>query len=71
MGMLNNYRKLQVTLKVPNKLIEMYSQESFASIMDLLNEDKFIMLFDLSNGLYIPCAVNTDNIVGISRAEEN
>ncbi|ENQ3106541.1 hypothetical protein SAMN04488168_101409 [Bacillus sp. 491mf] len=68
---MSNYRKLHVTLKVPNKLIAMYSQESFASIMDLLNEDKFIMLFEQSNGLYNPLAVNTDNIIAIARAEEN
>lgn len=47
----------------------MYSQESFASIMDYLNEDKFIMLFELENNLYLPCAINTEDIIAISRVE--
>lgn len=48
----------------------MYSNESFASILDLLNEDKFIMLFNLADGLYLPNAINTDDIFSISRLEE-
>lgn len=47
-----------------------YSQESFTSIMDYLNEDKFIMLFEFENNLYLPCAINAADIIAISRVED-
>ncbi|PFS27789.1 hypothetical protein COK47_25780 [Bacillus cereus] len=67
---LDKYRKLHLLLKDANQKVLVYSQESFASIMDYLNEDKFIMLFELENNLYLPCAINTEDIIAISRVED-
>lgn len=67
---LDKYRKLHLILKDTNQKLLVYSQESFNSIMDYLNEDKFIMLFELENNLYLPCAINTADIIAISRVED-
>ncbi|MEZ2369989.1 hypothetical protein [Bacillus sp. RCC_6_1] len=67
---MDKYRKLHLLLKDANQKVLVYSQESFDSIMDYLNEDKFIMLFELENNLYLPCAINTEDIIAISRVED-
>lgn len=67
---LDKYRKLLLILKDTDQKLLVYSKESFTSIMDYLNEDKFIMLFELENDLYLPCAINTELIMGISRVED-
>jgi hypothetical protein len=68
--LLDKYRKLYVSLKNEDELITLFSKESFSDIMDMLNEEKFIMLFDLRNGLYLPCALNTDHITVVFRGED-
>ncbi|PGB64718.1 hypothetical protein [Bacillus wiedmannii] len=67
---MDKYRELHLILKDTDQKFLVYSQESFASIMDYLNEDKFIMLFELENDLYLPCAINTELIMAISRVED-
>ncbi|MCU5755665.1 hypothetical protein OCD05_05265 [Bacillus cereus] len=67
---MDKYQKLHLILKDTNQKLLVYSQESFNSIMDYLNEDKFIMLFELENNLYLPCAINTAEIIAISRVED-
>ncbi|PEY75268.1 hypothetical protein [Bacillus cereus] len=65
-----NYRSLYVSLKSYDEQQTFFSNESFKDIMDYLNEEKFIMLFDLMDGLYLPCALNTDDIIAIYRGKE-
>ena len=65
-----NYRSLYVSLKSNDEQQTFFSTESFRDIMDYLNEEKFIMLFDLVDGLYLPCALNTDDISAIYRGKE-
>ncbi len=67
---LGNYRSLYVSLKSDDNQLTLFSNESFRDIMDYLNEEKFIMLFDLVDGLYLPCALNTDDISAIYRGRE-
>ncbi|WP_088311700.1 hypothetical protein [Bacillus cereus] len=65
-----NYRSLYVSLKSSDEQQTFFSTESFRDIMDYLNEEKFIMLFDLVDGIYLPCALNTDDISAIYRGKE-
>ncbi|WP_259417636.1 hypothetical protein [Bacillus toyonensis] len=65
-----NYRSLYISLKSNDEQQTFFSNESFKDIMDYLNEGKFIMLFDLVDGLYLPCALNTDDISAIYRGKE-
>lgn len=67
---MDKYRTLYVSLKSNDEQLTLFSKDSFRDIMDLLNEEKFIMLFDLINGLYLPCALNTDDISAIYRGED-
>ncbi len=48
----------------------LFSQENFSTILDHLNKDKFIMLFERVDELYLPCAVNTDDIISIFQGTE-
>lgn len=68
--MLDKYRTLYVSLKRNDEQLTLFSKDSFRDIMYLLNEEKFIMLFDLINGLYLLCALNTDDISAIYRGED-
>jgi hypothetical protein len=53
-----DYRSLYVSLKCNDELQTLFSNKSFfRDIMDYLNEEKFIMLYDLVDGLYLPCAL--------------
>ncbi|MBE7106031.1 hypothetical protein FT637_24390 [Bacillus cereus] len=70
MKLLDKYRTLYVLLKSNKEQLTLFSNESFSDIMDLLNEEKFTMLFDLKNGLYLPCAFNADDISAIYRGED-
>ncbi|MED0826399.1 hypothetical protein [Bacillus pacificus] len=65
-----DYRSLYVSLKSNDEQQTFFSTESFRDIMDYLNEEKFIMLFDLVDGIYLPCALNTDDISAIYRGKE-
>lgn len=67
---MGNYRSLYVSLKSNDEQQTFFSTESFKDIMDYLNEDTFIMLFDLVDGLYLPCALNTNDIIAIYRGKE-
>nr|WP_000362235.1 hypothetical protein [Bacillus thuringiensis] len=67
---MDKYRKLYVSLKNEDELITLFSKESFSDITDMLNEEKFIMLFDLRNGLYLPCALKIDHITVVFRGED-
>lgn len=59
-----------MSLKRNDEQLTLFSKDSFRDIMYLLNEEKFIMLFDLINGLYLLCALNTDDISAIYRGED-
>ncbi|BCA37102.1 hypothetical protein BwiPL1_54840 (plasmid) [Bacillus wiedmannii] len=52
-----DYRSLYVSLKCNDEQQTLFSNKSFRDIMDYLNEEKFIMLYDLVDGLYLPCAL--------------
>ncbi|ANV74670.1 hypothetical protein BCM43_30095 (plasmid) [Bacillus thuringiensis] len=52
-----DYRSLYVSLKSNDEQQTLFSNKSFRDIMDYLNEEKFIMLYDLVDGLYLPCAL--------------
>ncbi|MGR2746465.1 hypothetical protein [Bacillus sp. N6] len=66
----DKYQSLYVSLKSNDEQQTFFSNKSFKDIMDYLNEDKFIMLFDLVEGLYLPCTLNTDDIIAIYRGKE-
>lgn len=67
---MGKYQSLYVSLKSNDEQQTFFSNESFRDIMDYLNEEKFIMLFDLVDGLYLPVALNTDDISAIYRGKE-
>lgn len=54
-----DYRSLYVSLKSNDEQQTLFSNKSFRDIMDYLNEEKFIMLYDLVDGLYLPCALKS------------
>lgn len=47
MELLDKHRKLYVSLKNGEEMITLFSKESFSDIVDMLNDKKFIMRFDL------------------------
>ncbi|MED3022350.1 MULTISPECIES: hypothetical protein [Bacillus cereus group] len=67
---LDKYQSLYVSLKSNDEQLTFFSNESFRDIMDYLNEGKFIMLFDLVDGIYLPLALNIDDISAIYRGKE-
>ncbi|WP_244159098.1 hypothetical protein [Bacillus proteolyticus] len=64
---MGNDCNLYVSLKSNDEQQTFFSNESFRDIMDYLNEEKFIMLVVLVDGLYLPFALNTDDISNIQR----
>ncbi|SCC60724.1 Uncharacterized protein BTT61001_04928 [Bacillus thuringiensis] len=67
---MDKYQSLYVSLKSNDEQLTFFSNESFRDIMDYLNEGKFIMLFDLVDGIYLPLALNIDDISAIYRGKE-
>ncbi|WP_242222558.1 hypothetical protein [Bacillus cereus group sp. BfR-BA-01380] len=67
---MSKYSNLYVSLKSIDDQVMLFSQENFSTILDHLNKDKFIMLFERVDELYLPCAVNTDDIISIFQGTE-